>query len=78
MIGVDVRPLADHSSVISVEAVPGAQSPVLLTPPDDGTNTVSIAYSLSFIPATEAEWDVDRTIDYAMTNYETLLRRLAD
>ena len=47
----------------------------LITPARDSTNTVN---SASFIAARPSPTRVDRGVDYVMTHYEHLLRRLAD
>ena len=75
VIDVQLQPLSDNSSLRWVELVTPVDCLGLVKPTYDSTNTVS------FLPISTSPHNptrVDRGIEYMITHYEDLLRRLAD
>lgn len=75
VIGVSIDPLGGSSTVLSIDSIPSADCSGLVRWQNDGTNT---ADPISIAPSVSTPTLVDQTIDYAMSHYENLLRRLAD
>ena len=75
MIAVHVRPLASSSSLFSLESVGQADLSGLLLRRDESTNTVQ---SLTTSLRLHAQPSVKRTMQYAVSRYDNLLRKLAD
>lgn len=74
VIRIDVRTMDSTDSLLSVSAVPRTDISGMVVYRDDGTNTTSIGLTTASSPARR----VERTIDYAVSHHENLLRRLAD
>ncbi len=75
MIAVHVRPLVSSSSLSSLDSVGHADLSGLLLRREDSTNTVrSLATSVRPL----ARPSVNRTVQYAVSRYDSLLRKLAD
>ena len=75
MIAVHVRSLSSSSSVFSLDAVGQADLSGLLLRRDYGTNTVQ-SFAASTRPLVQPS--VKRTVQYAVSRYDNLLRKLAD
>lgn len=75
MIPVYVLPMAGGSTVMSVGAAGEVDCADVLTVREQSTNTVTWTWGAGVwsLPAT-----VGGTIEYAISHYENLLRRLAD
>ena len=75
MIGTSFRPLADDSSLHWIDAATPRDCYGLLRVANDDTNTASQTFLSALRPRLTS---VDRAVDFMMTHYEDLLRRLAD
>ncbi len=76
MTGIDVRALPSLSSLLSIDSLGHGDASGLLISRYDTTNTVS------YFPVSSAAQPlrtrVTRTIEYAISKHEELLRKLAD
>ena len=75
MIGVHVDPQGKNSSLHWIDAAAPSDCSGLVIRSFDTTNTDTRTSLSSTLPRRTR---VDRGIEYAMTHYEDLLRRLAD
>lgn len=75
MIGVHIEPLAGDSALDWIDSAASADSSGLISPTFDSTNALTRAPVSTTLQRPSR---IDRTIDFAMSNYEDLLRRLAD
>lgn len=75
MIGAYFQPLAEDSSLAWTEAATGTDCASSIGSPFDATNNVPRILSPATLPKPTR---VDAGIEFAMTHYEDLLRRLAD
>jgi hypothetical protein len=75
VIAVRIDPLDAGASLECARSATPSDCFGLITPARDSTNTVN---SVSFSPARPRPTRVDRGVEYVMTHYENLLRRLAD
>ena len=75
MIAVHVRSLSSASSVFSLDAGGQADLSGLLLRRDSGTNTVR-SFATPVRPLVQPS--VNRTVQYAVSRYDGLLRKLAD
>ena len=76
VIAVYVQPLASTAPLSAADCVEGPVNSCVIGSYDHGTNTVNSDVSFSRLPSTPTV--IERTIDFAMSHYEDLLRRLAD
>ena len=75
MIAVHVRPTAEFTSVMSLDAVWREDCSGLVVHRDEGTNAGDAFSTVTRVSALEP---IDRTLQHAVTRYDGLLRRLAD
>ncbi len=75
MIAVHLRPLSSSSSVFSLDSVGQADLSGLLLRRSQSTNTVR---SLTTCMRPLVQPSVNRTMQYALSRYDNLLRKLAD
>lgn len=75
MISVHIEPLAGDSALDWIDSAAAADSSGLISPTFDSTNAPTRAPVSTILQRPSR---IDRTIDFAMSNYENLLRRLAD
>jgi hypothetical protein len=75
VIAVHVRPLSSSSSVSAIDCLGHVDSSGLLMRREESTNTVC---SHTAPVRLSAQTPVQRTIQYAVSQYDNLLRRLAD
>ena len=76
MIGVQFEPIPSTGPTTAADLVGRVQPSCVIEPRDDATNMVTV--TLSFGRSGQANTQIDRTVDFAMSRYEDLLRRLAD
>ena len=75
VIAVHVRSLSTSSSVFSLDSVGQADLSGLLLRREDSTNTVR-SFTTSMRPIVQPS--VKRTVQYAVSRYDNLLRKLAE